>query len=66
MRTSILIDDKLIQEALKVSGLKTKRAVVDAGLRLLIQTKAQTGVRRLRGKVDWEGELSAMRARRTK
>ena len=66
MRTSILIDDKLVQEALKVSGLKTKRAVVDAGLRLLIETKAQTGVRRLRGKVAWEGDLSTMRARRTK
>jgi Arc/MetJ family transcription regulator len=66
MRTNVVIDDKLMREALKVSGLRTKRAVVDAGLRLLLQVKAQTGIRRLRGKVDWQGDLPQMRARRFK
>jgi Arc/MetJ family transcription regulator len=66
MRTNIIIDDKLMEEALKLSGLGTKRAAVDAGLRLLIQVKMQTGIRRLRGKVAWEGDVSARRARRTK
>ena len=64
MRTNIVIDDRLMREAIKASGLDTKRAVVEAGLRLLIQVKAQTGIRRLRGKVAWEGSLPAMRARR--
>ena len=66
MRTNIVLDDKLVREALKVSGLKTKRAVVDAGLRLLIQVNAQTRIRRLRGRVGFEGDLATIRARRTR
>ena len=61
MRTNIMIDDKLIRQAMKVTGLKTKRAVVEAGLQLLIQVKAQSGIRRLRGKVRWQGNLDEMR-----
>ncbi len=64
MRTNIVIDDKLMQKALRVTGLPTKRAVVEEGLRLLIQVKGQTGIRRLRGKVRWEGNLEEMRAGR--
>ena len=45
MRTNIVLDDQLVREAMRVSGLKTKRAVVEAGLRLLVQTKAQAGMR---------------------
>ena len=58
MRTTIVIDDKLMQRAMHATGLTTKRAVVRAGLQLLIQVKAQTGIRRLRGKVKWEGNPS--------
>ena len=65
MRTNIVIDDELMRKALEVTGLSTKRAVVDAGLRLLVQVKAQTGVRSLRGKVSWEGDLDEMWAGRT-
>ncbi|HKZ82406.1 MAG TPA: type II toxin-antitoxin system VapB family antitoxin [Anaerolineae bacterium] len=64
MRTNIVIDGKLIEQAMKATGLKTKRAVVEAGLKLLIQVKAQTGIRNLRGKVKWEGSLDEMRASR--
>ncbi len=64
MRTNIVLDDKLVQKAIKASGLRTKRAVVEAGLRLLIQVKAQTGIRHLRGKIKWEGNLDEMRASR--
>ena len=52
MRTNIVIDDRLMQEAMRDAGLTTKRAVVEAGLRLLVQVKAQSGVRRLRGKIE--------------
>ncbi|MCL4393451.1 MAG: type II toxin-antitoxin system VapB family antitoxin [Chloroflexi bacterium] len=65
MRTNIVIDDNLIQMAMRATGLRTKRAVVEAGLQLLIQVKAQTGIRRLRGKIKWEGDLHDMRAGRT-
>jgi len=64
MRTNIVIDDQLMQEAMRATGLTTKRAVVEAGLRLLIQIKGQTGIRRLRGKVAWEGNLDELRAGR--
>ena len=65
MRTNIVIDDDLIQKAMKATGLHTKKAVVEAGLKLLIDVKAQAGIRRLRGKVKWEGHLDEMRASRT-
>ena len=49
MRTTIDIDDRLMRRAMKSSRLRTKRAVIEEGLRLLIQTRAQIGIRRLRG-----------------
>jgi len=61
MRTNIVIDDALLQEAMQATGLTTKRAVVEAGLRLLVEIKAQTEIRRLRGKVAWEGDLDERR-----
>ncbi len=64
MRTNIVIDDKLIQQAMRATGLKTKRAVVEEGLRLLIQIKGQSRIRRLRGKIQWQGNLDEMRSGR--
>jgi Arc/MetJ family transcription regulator len=64
MRTNIVIDDRLMREAMKASGLATKRAVVEAGLRLVVQLRAQASLRELRGEVRWAGSLARMRARR--
>jgi Arc/MetJ family transcription regulator len=61
MRTNIEIDDDLMRQAMRSSGTATKRAAVEAGLRLLVQTHAQTAIRRLRGRVRWEGDLSTSR-----
>lgn len=61
MRTNIIIDDRLMREAMRVTGLTIKRAVVEEGLRLLVQVRAQIGIRRLRGKVRWQGNLDEMR-----
>ncbi len=61
MRTNIEINDNLMAEALKAGGFKTKRAAVEEALRLLVQTRAQGRVRRLRGKLRWEGSLDEMR-----
>ncbi len=61
MRTNIVIDDQLMQEALKVSGLKTKREAVEEGLRALIRLKRQEDVRRYRGKLRWQGDLDDLR-----
>ena len=61
MRTNIDINDRLMQEAMRTSGKRTKRAVVEAGLQLLIQTHAQKGIRKLRGKIQWDGDLDESR-----
>ena len=61
MRTNIVINDLLMDEAKKLSGLKTKRAVVEYGLQLLIQLKKQERIKKLRGKLIWVGDLDSMR-----
>ena len=61
MRTTIVIDDKLMEATLEATGLKTKREAVEQGLRTLLRLKQQTELRKLRGKCEWEGDLDAMR-----
>lgn len=61
MRTNIDIDDQLMAESLRATGLKTKREVVELGLRTLLLLKQQEAIRQLRGKLDWQGDLEAMR-----
>jgi Arc/MetJ family transcription regulator len=61
MRTNIDIDDDLMRQAMRCTGSRTNRAVVDAALRLLVKTQSQTGIRRLRGKVQWHGDLNESR-----
>ena len=61
MRTNIEIDDQLMADALRLSGQPTKKAVVEEALRLLVRLKNQGRIRELRGKVQWEGDLDAMR-----
>ena len=62
MRTNIVIDDKLMRDTLRATGLKTKREAVDQALRTLLRLRKQEGIRRLRGKLDWQGDLNAMRS----
>ena len=61
MRTNIEIDDLLVHRAMRSSGTRTKKAAVEAGLRLLVKTHAQAAIRKLRGKVQWEGDLEDSR-----
>ncbi len=61
MRTNIVIDDELMTEALRVSGLRTKRAAVEEGLKLMLRLHGQTDIRKLKGKLKWEGDLDRMR-----
>lgn len=65
MRTNIDIDDDLMREAMRASGATTKRAVVEQGLRMLIDVRGQRAIRHLRGKVKWSGDLNASRLGRT-
>ena len=61
MRTNIVIDDKLMSETLRATGLKTKREAVEQGLRTLLRLSKQGEIRRYRGKLKWQGDLDAMR-----
>ena len=61
MRTNIEIDDRLVGEAMRASGTRTKKAAVEAGLQLLLKVHGQTALRELRGKVQWEGNLEESR-----
>ena len=61
MRTNVVIDDQLMQDALQLSGLPTKKAAIEAGLRLLVQLSRQERVKDFRGRLKWSGDLDKMR-----
>lgn len=61
MRTNIEIDDKLMADTLRETGIKTKREAVELGLKALLRLRMQEELRTLRGKVHWEGDLEALR-----
>jgi Arc/MetJ family transcription regulator len=61
MRTNIVIDDKLMQDTLRVTGLKTKREAVELGLRTLLRQGKQAQLRQLKGELSWESDLEDMR-----
>jgi Arc/MetJ family transcription regulator len=66
MRTNIDIDDRLMNQAMRHSTTATKKATVEAALRLFVETHAQTSIRRLKGKVRWEGDLNRSRRGRVR
>lgn len=61
MRTNIEIDDKLMNDALKATGLKTKKDAVELGLKTLIRLNKQAEIKRFKGKLKWDGDLDDMR-----
>ncbi len=64
MRTNVVLDDNLIERARRLTGIKTKREVIHEALRTFVQLHEQAGVRRLRGKLNWEGDLTGLRESR--
>jgi Arc/MetJ family transcription regulator len=64
MRTNIVIDDQLMNDALKATGLKTKKEAVELGLKMLIKLNQQEKIKGLKGKLKWDGDLDAMRTTR--
>ncbi len=57
MRLSIVIDDKLMEEVLSATGLKTRREAVELGLRTLLRLHQQEEIRRCQGKFQWQSEI---------
>jgi Arc/MetJ family transcription regulator len=64
MRTNIVIDDRLMRDTLRATGIRTKREAVELGLQTLLRLSRQGEIRRLRGKLPWRGDLDAMRSDR--
>jgi Arc/MetJ family transcription regulator len=64
MSTTIVIEDALMEAAMEASGLESKRAVVEEGLRLLVRLSDQARIKELWGKVDWRGDLDLSRKNR--
>jgi len=62
MRTNIVIEDELMEEAMRLSGKKTKKETVEEALKLLIAIEKQKDIRQWRGKLHWEGNLEEMRS----
>ena len=60
-RTNVVIDEDLMTQALRSSGCRSKRAAIESGLRLLVQVNNQEKLRKLKGKITWEGNLEEMR-----
>ena len=61
MRTNVVIDDALMSRALKSGGYRTKRSAIEEGLRMLVHVNSQRKLRKLKGKIHWEGDLDTMR-----
>lgn len=61
MRTNIVVDDNLMEEAIRLTNIKTKKGVIEQALKLLVQVKRQEAIRGLKGRLKWEGDLSEMR-----
>lgn len=64
MRTNINIDEELIREAMKLTGIKTKKGVVEKALANMVSLKKQERIKQIRGKYQWEGDLDEMRENR--
>ncbi len=62
MRTNIVIDDTLMEDAIKLTGAKTKKEAVELGLKMLVRIKQQEKIKAYKGKLKWEGDLDEMRS----
>jgi Arc/MetJ family transcription regulator len=65
-RTNVVLDDKLVSECQKATGIKTRRALIDYALQELLRRQRQKRALRLKGTISWEGDLAAWRAGRTR
>ena len=61
VRTNVVLDDDLVREAMELTGIEKKRGVLDEALRRLVRLRRQAGMRELRGKIEWDGDLAEIR-----
>lgn len=65
-RTNVVLDDKLVTECQKATGIKTRKALIDYALHELLRHESQLKILKLKGKVHWEGDLTTWRKGRTR
>ena len=63
-RTNVVLDEDLIGRGMRLTGINTRKALIDYALRELVRRKEQKKILRLRGKISWEGDLDQMRQNR--
>jgi Arc/MetJ family transcription regulator len=64
-RTNVVLDEKIVGRAKQLTGIKVTRQLLDYALRELLRRRSQRDILKLRGEVDWQGDLSAMRRARS-
>ncbi len=65
-RTNVVLDDRLVTECQKATGIKTRKALIDYALQQLLRHESQLKILKLKGKVHWEGDLATWRKGRTR
>lgn len=60
-RTNVVLDDNLLVDCMKATGIKTSKALIDHALRELLRHEEQTKILELKGKIHWEGDLNEWR-----
>jgi Arc/MetJ family transcription regulator len=63
-RTNVVLDEDLVEAGLEITGLKSRRALIDYALRELLRRESQRKILELKGKIHWEGDLPSMRQKR--
>lgn len=63
-RTNVVLEEDLIEAGLELTGLRSRRALIDYALRQLLRRESQRKILELKGKVRWEGDLLSMRQKR--
>jgi Arc/MetJ family transcription regulator len=64
-RTNVVLDEKIVGRAKKITGIKVTRQLLDYALRELLRRRQQRDILKLRGKLDWQGDLAEMRRGRS-
>lgn len=57
-RTNIVLDDKLVEDCLRATGIRTRKALIDHALRELYRHESQAKILEFKGKINWEGDLN--------
>lgn len=63
-RTNVELDEELVLNGMRLTGIRTRKALIDYALRELVRRKNQRSILRQQGKIQWEGDLNAMRKSR--